>query len=361
MIHNSPLALPNRDLQRCFDIVGISRWQRLAGQRLFITGGTGFVGKWLLGTLIHASETLDLGCHITVLSRNPEAFLSKWPLIASQISWITGDVCNFNIPSKPCDFIIHAATDVGRQVSVEDLFLTISEGARRIVELARRCRASRLLFLSSGAAAHGQLSKEIQIRSLINRGASSLLQSQSAAYAVGKQIAEQLIAEASLSGAFSCRIARLFSAVGPHLPMSQHFAIGNFIGDAMANRAITINGDGSSVRSYLYAADMVGWLWSILLEEATPRHIYNVGSSQSISILDLARLVKTTIGSPHPVALKNAQQGLASMTIRALGSDYYVPECTAAMHDLDLPQPLDLAEAIKRTADWYRFRAYSEF
>jgi nucleoside-diphosphate-sugar epimerase len=354
MAHISPLAIPIWDLQRCFNIVGIARWQQLAGQRLFITGGTGFVGKWLLGTLIHANEVLDLGCQITVLSRNPKAFLRDWPLIGGQITWLAGDVCNFDIGSEQYDFIIHAATDVARQIPCEELFFSILEGTRRIVELARRGHASRLLLLSSGAV-YGQLPAGMEQVPESYCGAPNPLHPQSA-YGEGKRVAEWLVAQAAASGDMDCKIARLFSAVGPHFPLDQHFAIGNFIRDAMANTMITINGDGSPVRSYLYAADMAGWLLSILLEEATLSSVYNVGSDQIVSILGLARLVSHVIGSTQPIELKNARHGLGQSPIRAMAANHYVPDCSAISRDLILPQPLDLGEAVRRTADWHRAR-----
>jgi len=354
MDHRSPLAIPSWDLQRCFDIVGTSRWQRLAGQRLFITGGTGYVGKWLLGTLIHANEILDLGCQITVLSRNPGAFLRDWPLIPEQISWLQGDLCHLDIGSNQYDVIIHAATDVARQLPSEELFFSIVEGTRRIVELARNGHASRLLLLSSGAV-YGQLPADMQQVPETFAGAPNPLLLQSA-YGEGKRVAEWLGAQAATSGSLICRIARLFSTVGPHFPLDQHFAIGNFIADALANRKISVNGDGTPIRSYLYAPDMAGWLWSILLEELTPSPVYNVGSNQSISILALAQLVCQTIGSTQPVELKHDLQVTGSQTIRTMGANRYVPDCRAIMRDLNLPQPLEMAEAVARTASWYESR-----
>jgi len=357
MYYNSPLALPSRDLQRCFDIVGTFRWQRLLGQRLFITGGTGFVGKWLLGTLIFANEVLDLDCNITVLSRNPEAFLTDWPLIDGRITWLSGDVCTLDISSKPYDVIIHAATDVVRKIPCEELFFSIVEGTRRVVDMALNCKTCRLLLMSSGAV-YGELPEDILKVSETYCRVPNPVQRESA-YGEGKRVAEQLVVDAAASRGIICRIARLFSTLGPHIPLDQHFAIGNFIRDALENRAITINGDGSPLRSYLYAADMAAWLWSILLEETTPSAVYNVGSDHGISILDLAKLVGKTVGSNQHVEFKNSLQVSALKPIPSLGCNHYVPDCSSVLRDFDLPQPLGLTEAIRRTAEWYRLGAHS--
>ena len=82
----SPLDIPAEDLQRCHDVLGLSAWERFAGQSIFVAGGTGFIGKWLLATLLDADQKLGLGCRITVLSRDPDAFLRAWPAMVDSIS-----------------------------------------------------------------------------------------------------------------------------------------------------------------------------------------------------------------------------------------------------------------------------------
>src|SRR5207248_1604038 len=69
-------------------------WQSLRGARLFITGGTGFIGCWMLETLCRANDTLDLGVRATVLSRNPAGFAKKAPHLANHpaLQWHQGDV-----------------------------------------------------------------------------------------------------------------------------------------------------------------------------------------------------------------------------------------------------------------------------
>ena len=80
-----PLDISEEDLQRCHDVLGVSSWRALTGQNLFIAGGTGFIGKWLLATLLDADEKFSLVCRITVLSRDPAAFQRAWPAVAGRV------------------------------------------------------------------------------------------------------------------------------------------------------------------------------------------------------------------------------------------------------------------------------------
>jgi dTDP-glucose 4,6-dehydratase len=162
----------------------------------------------------------------------------------------------------------------------------------------------------------------------------------SSAYGEGKRISEWLASQAIAKG-LEIKIARVFALVGPHLPLNKHFAIGNFLQNAMAGEQIIIQGDGTPYRSYLYAADMAAWLWAVLIR-GQPGRAYNVGSEESLSIRSLAERICGLLDCAHGVAaLQNAQPGLAPA--------HYVPDTARARHELHLPPAMVLDEAITRT------------
>jgi dTDP-glucose 4,6-dehydratase len=88
-------------------------WEELRGRRIFITGGTGFFGCWLLESFTHANDRLGLGAEAVVLTRAPAAFTRKAPHLAknSAVRLHEGDVRDFAFPSGPFDFVLHAATE----------------------------------------------------------------------------------------------------------------------------------------------------------------------------------------------------------------------------------------------------------
>jgi dTDP-glucose 4,6-dehydratase len=337
-----PLDIPEKDLRRCHDVLGISSWRALAGQSIFIAGGTGFIGKWLLATLLDANEKLSLDCRITVLSRDPGAFQRAWPAVAERVHWIAGDIRDFPITNEHFDVIVHAATDVASQISPQDVFSTCLDGTRRLLELASRCGVNRLLLVSSGAI-YGPLPTGMTHVSESHLGGPDPLLG-SSAYGEGKRVSECLCAQASANG-LEVKIARVFALVGPHLPLDKHFAIGNFLRAAMAGEQIVVQGDGTPYRSYLYAADMAAWLWAIMFRGSKTR-AYNVGSEESLSILDLAEQIPNILGCKLDIFTRQQPQPGSAAT-------HYVPNTARARLELRLPGAMALQEAIVRTAGWY--------
>lgn len=338
----SPLNISAEDLQRCHYQIGEASWRILAGKRIFITGGTGFVGKWLLATLLNAKERFSLDSCITVLSRDPAAFQRAWPAIVGQVEWRAGDVRDFAIDNQRFDVIVHAATDVVAQTSPLDVFSTCLDGTRRVLALARASGASRLLLLSSGAV-YGSLPTGMTHVPETHMGGPDTL-SIASAYGEGKRASEWLAAQAAADG-LTVGIARLFAVVGPHLPLNKHFAIGNFLRSALEDEEIVIQGDGKPHRSYLYAADMAAWLWAVLLRGRSGR-AYNVGSDESLSIIELAHRVCRALG-------RKPQLRVLQATPPEAPTSHYVPDVARARAELALPSPLSLDEAISRTARWH--------
>jgi dTDP-glucose 4,6-dehydratase len=163
------------------------------------------------------------------------------------------------------------------------------------------------------------------------------------AYGEGKRVGELLCAIAHQEHGLEATIARCFAFVGPHLPLDAHFAVGNFIRDAMKGEPIRVK-NGSPYRSYLYAADLTVWLWTILFKGAA-RHPYNVGSHQDITIGDLAHTVATTLhGSVAPFP--------ATAPSLNFSASRYVPSVRLSQSSLGLNVWIPLGEAIQRTFIW---------
>ncbi len=323
-------------------------WSQVYKKKIFLTGGTGFLGKWLLESFIFANKQFNLKAEIHVLSRNPKAFQQKYPYLAEDkhVVFHQGDVRNFRFPKCCFEYIIHAATDTNNQLNKnESLILldTVQEGTRRVLELARSCEASRFLYISSGAV-YGKQPRELSHISEDYSGAPNQLNSDSA-YGEAKRLAELLCSIYQEQYGVHVNIARCFTFVGPYLNLDIHFAIGNFIRDGLEKKTIRIKGDGTPYRSYLYAADLAIWLWTILIE-GEYGHAYNVGSAKAISILNLAKKISSKFHPSHGVYT-------SKLPDTSILPSRYVPNIERAYKELGLRSWVDLDTAISRTIQFY--------
>ena len=326
-------------LVRTYDL-----WDELRSQRIFITGGTGFFGCWLLESLIWANDKLGLNTEVVVLTRNYDAFRKKAPHLANHpsIQFIIGDVTSFNFPEGNFSYVIHAATEASAKLNEENpllMFDTIVQGTRHTLEFAKLCQAKKFLLTSSGAVYGKQPSALTHIPEDYI-GAPDPTHAQSA-YGEGKRAAEMLCTLYGKQYGFETKIARCFAFVGPYLPLDTHFAIGNFIRDGLQGGPILVNGDGTPYRSYLYAADLAVWLWTILLKGRSC-YPYNVGSDFDLSISRIAHLVAQVFQPQVEVII--AQKPLAGKE-----AERYVPLTNRALSDLGLKSMIGLEDAIKRT------------
>lgn len=339
------------------DIEGIlkttaSLWLELRGARLFLTGGTGFFGSWLLQALLAADSAFDLRVRARVLTRDAAKFRRDKPHLAASpsVELVEGDVRDFSISKARYTHVIHAAGDPrpgGRGEAPKEITDGIVAGTRRVLELAQTCGATRFLYTSSGAV-YGEQPAGIDLLSEehpIPRS-DGVPRSPSEAYALGKRRAEALCLEAAGRDGLKIKIARCFAFMGPCMTLTGGFAAADFIGDAVRGGRIAVSGDGTPLRSYLYAADLSAWLWTVLLRGSNGR-AYNIGSEKAVSIADLAREVQREVSPRAEVHInKAAAPGLAA--------GRYVPSTSRARQELGLTETFDRREAIRRTADWFK-------
>jgi dTDP-glucose 4,6-dehydratase len=316
----------------------------LARASLLITGATGWFGVWLLDCLLAADDIMGLGIEITAVSRNPDRFLDRFELFAgdSRIRWIRSDVTRLDAPLGDFSHIIHGAADTGDNrdgASLLKCFETLLTGTARVIDMAGSgCRS--MLLLSSGAI-YGPCAAGKTCFAESEAGGPDPAQPKSA-YAEGKRAAEFLAAIAASRGV-PIRIARCFAFVGAHMPFSKHFAMGNFIADAVEGREIRVKSDGRPLRSYLYMTDLVVALLMILCNGEVGQP-YNVGSETGITIAELAHCVNKVIGG----------RGVRIEGDPTRWGDHYVPDTRRIQDDLHFRQEVDIETAIARTAAWYR-------
>ncbi len=325
-------------------------WDEMRHQRLFITGGTGFFGTWLLSSFLSVNQALSLHATATVLTRDPALFAARDPHLANHpaITLLQGDVRTFQAPSGTFDFVLHAASDVAAPATAAaplDRYASITDGTARVLDFAAT-HATRKFLLTSSGAVYGKQPSTLSHVPEDYIGAPDVL-TPTSAYGEGKRASELMCALYAQQTSVEFKIARCFAFAGPGLPLDSNFAIGNFTRDALRGDDIQIAGDGTPLRSYLYAADLAIWLWTILFSAPSMR-AFNVGSEEAISIADLAHLVARTLNPQLRVHIAQ-QPAEGSSPLR------YVPSTQCAQQQLNLRQTISLTDSIRRTAAWYGF------
>ena len=326
----------------------------LRGGRVLLTGASGFVGSWMAETLLRADDRWGLGLRLDLVCRRPDMIEPSVRLHpAARV--VAADVTSIN-PAEPpdglsgmFDAVIHTATPASAALNLErplDMIDAIVDGTRRVLGLAEASGMIPFLFTSSGAI-YGVMSTD-GVNSFGEDSANGPDPLDPArAYHEAKRLAEMLCAIAVRDQRVAAKVARLFAFVGPHLPIDTHFAVGNFIRDRVAGRPITVLGDGTTVRSYLYASDMTSWLLAILCR-GTPGRAYNVGSERAVDIAELAAMVASAgDGPPVPVEIMGKPGPGATV-------DRYVPSTQRVTEELGVVERVGLEAGLARTVGWHR-------
>lgn len=345
------MILPKRDIVSIVEQIS-ELWLDLRGQRLFISGATGFVGTWLLESFINANERFVLGATAVVLTRNRALFEEKLPHLAfhPSVEIIEGDITTFSFPTGSFTHIIHAATETSHSLIDRDpiqAYDKIVSGMKRMGDFAIHTGARKFLLISSGAVYGIQPPDVTHVSETFSGGPD--LYSPHAVYAEGKRVAEMIGGIIANKYGFELKIARCFTFLGPNMPLDKHFAIGNFMRDMLVGGPIHITGDGSPYRSYLHAIDMAVWLWMILFRGVNCRP-YNVGSDVDMPLIECARILADQL----PVKRDVMVHGVIDSSNHP---SRYVPNIDRARKELALTVSVTFNDALQRTLNALKLKS----
>ncbi len=341
-------TLPQSDLEEMGQSLAALA-EQFRGSRWLITGGTGFFGAWLVEALLFLSRAHALDLDLHLVTRSPEAFAARMPHLAGspEVRAIAGDVRTLRLTGQSHDFLIHAATESGgtqKNHSRLHMMETIVDGTRRLLDVAEDTGVRAMLSISSGAV-YGRRPPLDRERLDEDYPGGPLMSDQDVDHDEAKRMAEALCVLYARERGLPVKIARCFAFVGPYLPLGTHFAAGNFIRDALGGGPVTVRGDGTAIRSYLYPVDLVVWLLTILVR-GTPGTPYNVGSEEAVSVAELAQLIAASVQPAVSVlVLGTPDPGRPPARI--------VPSTRRAREALGLAETVPLAEAIRRTVQWH--------
>jgi nucleoside-diphosphate-sugar epimerase len=338
--------LPVEDLEHVFlntqDI-----WESFRGKSIFLTGGTGFFGKWLLESFIYINEKLHLNAKITTLTRNPESFLNDFPFYnnySKSVRFVKGDILTYNFDlDEKFEFIIHAATSSDEKLNLSNpisLADSIIQGTKNILNFATKNPVESFLNISSGAIYGNQF---IPVSSIKESDCFIIdLYNPKASYYESKRVAEMYASLFYEQYNLPIKTARCFAFVGPYIPLKKHFAIGNFIYNVLNEQDIIMRSSGQSIRSYMYMSDLIIWLLIILIK-GVDNNAYNVGSDDPITIKRLAELISAKTKNKVIIENSNIKNE----------DTIYLPEIVKAK-SLGLTIKINLKDSIEKTLKFYK-------
>jgi len=231
-------------------------------RRYFITGGTGFVGRAIVRELLKRSDTERITC----LTRGRDDLIQH-----PKLDYWKGDITSVEFPGDRHRFtdLIHGAAEANDLLHPDEhrYYHAVVSGADRVFQWANSRDFNRILFISSGAVGKGD-----------------------SPYCQAKRLSEWLCERLAIP----TKIARVYSVVGEELPLNGQYAIGRFVGSALQGEVKYYR--SHSVRSYLHVEDCARHLLDIL--DRGDCRAYDVGSTKSITVTDLAHLVANVFEVP---------------------------------------------------------------
>lgn len=269
--------------------------------RVLITGGAGFIGSHLADAyLLQGDEVYIIDDLSTGSIYNIEHLLDH-PRFHHTIDTVQNRAVTAELVDR-VDVIFHLAAAVGVRLIIESPVNTIEnnlQGTQVLLELASK--KHRRVVLASTSEVYGR-STDIPFREDGNLvlGASTTSRW---SYACAKLIDEFLALAYCRERKLPTIIVRLFNTVGPRQTGNWGMVIPSFVKQALAGHSITVYGDGSQSRCFGYVGDVVGALIKLMDHPDAPGGVFNIGSTEEITILDLARRVKALTGSSSPIVL----------------------------------------------------------
>ncbi|RME43637.1 MAG: NAD-dependent epimerase/dehydratase family protein [Chloroflexi bacterium] len=278
-------------------------------QRVLITGGAGFIGSHL------AEALLDRGHQVTVLDdlstgrfENIEHLVGR-PGFGFAIDSIANATVLDRLASES-NVIVHLAAAVGVQLIVESPVHTIETnimGTEAVLKTAARYRAKVLIASTSEVYGKGSKVPFSEDDDVVLGPTSKSRWS----YAASKMVDEFLGLAYYREKDTPVIIARLFNTVGPRQTGRYGMVVPRFVGQALRGVPITVYGTGEQSRCFCDVADTVRALIALIEHDDAVGRVFNVGSTEEVTIMDLARLVKEVVGSDSPITLIPYDQAYA--------------------------------------------------
>ena len=280
-----------------------------------MVGGSGFIGKSIIDCFKRKRLQKYSISKIIIISRNPKKIRKIFSNF-KKIKIIKGDISKTNkLPDTDYYIYLSETSDIFKYKN-KKILQNYKKGIKNFSNLLKKdYKKKNILYVSSGSV-NNKKNNNYKNYNLI------------------KKNSENTIKKLSNYG-FKTSIARCYTFLGEFLPFNKHFAIGNYINDGLNKKFIHVKSNNKVYRSYMYADDLVNWLFKILVFSRGSCPIYNVGSDQPIELGKLANIIGSLLKKP-----------VRRPKITNKKVDKYVPNTIKTKRELNLNLDYSLLESI---------------
>ena len=267
--------------------------------RILITGGAGFIGSHLAEKYLERGDEVSVIDDLSTGSFGNIAHLKGHPRFRYAIDTVHNQPVVAELVDE-CDAVFHLAAAVGVKLIVESPVRTIETNVRGTeVVLAQASKKKRKVLVASTSEVYG-LSDQVPFREDGNLVMGATTKGRWS-YACSKAIDEFLALAYWREKALPAVIVRLFNTVGPRQTGQYGMVIPTLVAQALEGRPITVYGTGRQTRCFGYVGDVVGALVDLMDSPAAVGHVFNIGSDEEVTILELAQRIKELTGSQSEI------------------------------------------------------------
>ncbi len=318
----------------------------LKNRCILVTGGTGFVGKWITEMVCFLNAEHKLNIKLYLLARDTESFKTEVPHLAKNpcVNLIQQDVRHLSEMPKDVNYVINAAGSPDRREHASKPLSTIDtfyKGTNSILEECFRLPGlHKILHLSSNFIYGNLNSDKIKETDMGTLDSNSI----NATYGEIKRLTETLCAVYGNQQHLPIVVVRPFGFVGPYQKLDKPWAITSFVRDAIHGGPIKILGNEAAQRSYLYGSDLAFWLLKLLVK-GKDDSVYNVGSSHCVSLKELAEKIKNIVDKKMEIVNRTSKE-VYHHTSKS------VPDISLITKHAHVEETFTLQEALESTIAW---------